>query len=149
MSFKPDLWALGVLICLGAPFQASAQPIYKCGSAKSPTYTERACSGRVYQAGSAALQPQRDEKKKAEARRAEKNRAMARSLRPRAGETPEQFETRRRRAGLLAEDRDECDRLDVRMPVEQASMVNPDPAEVRKAETALGESRKRFTELGC
>jgi hypothetical protein len=35
------------------------------------------------------------------------------------------------------------------MPVEQASMKNPDKDEVLKAETALGESRKRFGELRC
>jgi hypothetical protein len=148
MSIKPGLWVLGALICLSASLPASAQAIYKCGSRKSPTYTERACSGRIYHAGSAALQVQRDEKQ-VDAHRAERNRVMARSLRPRTGESPEQFETRRRRARLMAEDRDECDRLDVRMPVEQASMINPDPAQVQKAETALGESRKRFSQLHC
>ncbi len=148
MSFKRCLWVLGALSCLGAWLPVDAQPIYKCGSAKAPTYTERQCSGRVYHAGSAALQAQRAEKTE-EARRAERNRAVARSLRPRAGESAEQFETRRRRARLPPEDRDECERLAVRMPVERASMVNPDPAQVRRAETALGESQKRFGELHC
>ncbi len=148
MSFKPGLWVLGALWGLSASLPASAQAIYKCGSRKAPTYTERACSGRIYHAGSAALQAQRDEKQ-VDSRRAERNRVMARSLRPRAGESPAQFETRRRRAQLMAQDRDECDRLDVRMPVEQASMVNPDPVQVRKAETALGQSRKRFSQLHC
>jgi hypothetical protein len=70
-------------------------------------------------------------------------------LRPREGETTEQFETRRRRARLLAADRDECARIDVRMPVEEASMNNPDKAEIQKAEAALAASKKRFSELGC
>ena len=43
----------------------------------------------------------------------------------------------------------ECARLDPRMPVEQASMNNPDPAEVSKAEVALKQSQKRFGELRC
>jgi hypothetical protein len=50
---------------------------------------------------------------------------------------------------MLEPERDECARLDLRMPVEQASMKNPDAAEVAKAEAALAQSRKRFAELRC
>jgi hypothetical protein len=37
----------------------------------------------------------------------------------------------------------------VRMPVEEASLKNPDKEEVLKAEAALKESRKRFSDLRC
>jgi len=74
---------------------------------------------------------------------------LARSLRQRPGESAEQFETRRRRARMMETDRDECARIDVRMPVEQEQMKNPDGEEVLKAEAALAKSRKRYAELGC
>ena len=64
---------------------------------------------------------------------------MARAMHARPGESAEEFKTRRHRARLLATDRDECARLDKRMPVEQASLNNPDRLEVLKAEAALGE----------
>jgi hypothetical protein len=49
----------------------------------------------------------------------------------------------------MPEDRAECARIDTRMPVEAASLTNPDPAEVAKAEAALAASKKRFAALRC
>jgi hypothetical protein len=71
------------------------------------------------------------------------------AMRPMPGETAAQFETRKRRARLPAEDSAECARLEARMPVETAAMDNPDPAEVLSAETALRESTRRYGELRC
>ncbi len=94
---------------------ASAQQVYKCWSKGSVVYSERPCSNRVVSTDQAPV-PVKPNPKEVDLRRLEQNRVMARSLRPREGETAEQFETRRRRARLLAADRDECARIDTRMP---------------------------------
>jgi hypothetical protein len=140
---KRNILVLSVLICIGFSSPSIAQEVYKCGSRRSVLYTEKPCSGRIVNTAPAAVPV------KPNLRRSEENRVMAQSMRRRAGESAEQFETRRRRARLLQEDRAECARLDTRMPVEDASRNNPDKEEVVKAETALEESRKRFRELRC
>jgi hypothetical protein len=148
MKPNPNLLMLSALLCLGAGSPVSAQQVYKCWSKSAVVYSERPCSTRVVSTDQAPV-PVKPNPKEVDLRRLEQNRVMARSLRPREGETAEQFETRRRRARLLAADRDECARIDVRMPVEEASMNNPDKAEVQKAEAALSASKKRFDDLGC
>jgi hypothetical protein len=144
MRFKANLLVLGALYCIGASSPASADQIYRCGSSKSVTYTEKPCSARTVNTDPAAIPV-----KPVDVRRKEHNRIMARALRRAPGESDEQFETRRRRARLMREDRDECARIDVRMPVEEASLKNPDKEEVLNAEAALKESRKRFSDLRC
>ena len=145
---KPNLLMLSALLCLGAGVSANAQQVYKCWSKGSVAYSERPCSSRVVSTDQAPV-PVKPNPKEVDLRQLEQNRVLARSLRPREGETAEQFETRRRRARLLATDRDECARIDTRIPVEEASMNNPDKVEVQKAEAALAASKKRFGELGC
>jgi hypothetical protein len=144
MPFKPNLLVLGALFCISASLPASAQQVYKCGSRKPVTYSEQPCSNRIVITDQApvAAKPQ-------DVRRKEHNWALARSMRRMPGESAEQFDTRRRRARLMPEDRAECAVLDKRMPVEKASINNPEPTEVSKAEAALRESGKRFGELRC
>jgi hypothetical protein len=148
MPFKPNLWVLSALFCMSVCLPASAQMVYKCGSRRSVTYTEQPCSRRIVNTDQAPV-PVRANPREVDLHRIEQNRAMARAMRRRAGESSEQFAIRRRRTRLLAEDRAECERLDVRMGVERASMNNPDQEEVLKAETALVKSRKRLHELRC
>jgi hypothetical protein len=148
MPFKPNLLVLSALFCISALAPASAQLVYKCGARGSVTYSEKPCSRRIVNTEQAQV-PARPNPKEVDVRRIEQNRVMARAMRPRAGESTGQFETRRRRARLMREDRAECARLDTRMPVEEESMNNPDPTEVLKAEAALGKSRKRFSALRC
>jgi hypothetical protein len=148
MPFKPNLWMLSALLCISACAPASAQTVYKCGSRRAVTYTEKPCSKRIVKTDQADV-PVRPNPKEVDVRRIEQNRVMARAMRRRAGESAEQFATRRRRARLMPEDREECAGLEKRMPVEQASMNNPDKEEVLKAETALGKSRKQFSALRC
>lgn len=140
MAIKPNLLMVSALVCISACLPAGAQTVYKCGARKSVTYTELPCSKRIVDTSEAAVpvKPNRS--------RIEQNRLP---VRPKAGESAEQFEIRRRRARLTKEDRDECARIDVRMPVEEASMKNPDKLEVIKAELALAASRKRFSDLRC
>lgn len=144
MLLKSKLLVLGAVVGLGAPVAAGEHPVYKCGSGRTVTYTEKPCSGRVVNTDDAAVPV-----KSPDARRMEQQRVIARSLRQRADETAEQFEVRRRRAALLRHDREECERIEVRMPVEQASLKNPDPDEAAKAEAALETSRERFKQLRC
>jgi hypothetical protein len=148
MPFHPNPWALGALLCIGACLPASAQTVYKCGSRNSVTYSERPCSRWIVNTDPAGV-PVKPNPNEVDVRRMEQNRVMSRAMRPRPGESTEQFEKRRRRALLMATDRAECARLDTRMPVEEASMINPDRAEVQRAEMALAKSKKRFSDLRC
>ena len=148
MPFKANLWVLSALICVGASGPVSAQTIYKCGSGRSVTYSEKPCSRRIVSTDQARI-PVRPNPKEVDVRRMEANRAIARTMRPKPGESAEEFKTRRHRARMLETDRAECARLDKRIPVEQARMNTPEKLEYLKAEAALGESRTRFSELKC
>lgn len=148
MVIKSNLPMLVVALCLGAAPSAGAQQVYKCSSRSGVVYSQLPCSKKAVSTDAADV-PVKPNSKEADLRRAEQNRVMARSMRPRPGETAEQFEVRRRRAPLMPEDREECARIDTRMPVEAASLTNPDPAEVAKAEAALAASKKRFASLRC
>ena len=149
MPFKQSLWALSALLCVVAASPAGAQTtVYKCESGGTVTYSEKACSGRIVNTNDAPV-PGKPNPNEVDVRRTEENQARAQAMQPSPGESAEQFETRRRRARLMPEDRDECARLDMRMPVEEASMNNPDPEAVANAKEALGKSRKRFGELRC
>jgi len=142
---RSSLWVAGALLSVAACSPAGAQAVYKCGSR---SYSQQPCANRAVNTDEAPV-PAKSNRSKADLRRLEQNRALARTLRRKPGESAAEFETRRRRAGLMPEDRDECARLDKRMPVEEASMNNPDKREVSKAEAALEKSRKRFSELQC
>lgn len=148
MPMKPNLLLLGALLCIGAWSPASSQQVYKCWSRGSVVYTEKPCSKRVVNTDQAPV-PVKPTLQEVDTKRLEQNRVLARSLRQRPDESAEQFETRRRRARMLAADRDECARLDTRIPVEQARVKAPDSVEVKKAEAGLAEATKRFTELRC
>src|SRR5215208_2100069 len=148
MSVKREVLVLSALLCVSFSPPSLAQEVYKCSGRGSVLYTEKPCSKRVVNTDQ-AHPPAKRTHKGLDVRRSEENGVMAQALQRRPGEGAEEFETRRRRARLLQEDRAECARLDTRMPVEEASSINPDKQEVLKAEAALGESRKRFRELRC
>lgn len=148
MPFKPNLLVLIALACAGAASPAAAQAVYKCGSGSAVRYSDRPCPGRIVNTADAPV-PAKSNPRHVDVRRLKENRLLAQSLRRRPGETAQQFELRRRRAAMLAPDRAECARLDTRMPVEEASMNNPDPQEVSRAAAALEQSRRRFRELRC
>lgn len=112
---------------------AHAQAVYKCNSR---TYSEKPCSGRVvraYDAPVPASPRPRD--------------VVAHRL---PGETPDEFATRRRRARLPQTDRDECARLDKRIPFERERLKkSPEEADIDDAQSALSDSLKRFGQLRC
>ena len=146
MNFKSISCLLGAALCLGAWSPAGAQTVYKCGYR---TYSQQPCTpGRVVNTEQAPV-PAKPNPSEVDLRRAEQNRALAQSLRRKPDETQAQFETRRRRTRLLDTDRQECARLDTRIPVEQARMNNPDPEEVAQGAAALEGAKKRFRELRC
>jgi len=148
MPMKPNLLMLGAVLCMGVVTPVSADGVYKCWSRDSVVYSQVPCSKRTVNTDEAPV-PVKPNANSADARRMEQNRVMARSLRQKPGESDEQFEKRRRRARMLETDRDECARLDTRIPVEQTRMKAPDSVEVKKAELGLAEATKRFSELGC
>jgi hypothetical protein len=143
MPVKPSLWIVSAALCMGAAWPAGAQSVYKCGPR---SYSQYPCSKRAVNTDDAPV-PAKPNAKDVDVRRLEQNRVVARSLRRLPGESAEDFKVRQRRARLLQTDRDECDRLDTRIPVEEARLKNPD--EVREAEAALVQSRKRFKQLRC
>lgn len=148
MPFKPNLLVLIALACAVAGPAAVAQTVYKCGYGNAVKYSDRPCPGRIVSTADAPV-PAKAHPRHADVRRLKENRILAQSLRRRPGESAQQFELRRRRAAMLASDRAECARLDTRMPVEAASMNNPDPQEVSRVAAALEQSRRRFGELRC
>lgn len=148
MPLKPKFLVLIALACAGAALPAAAQAVYKCGSGSALKYSDRPCPGRVVNTSDAPV-PAKADSRHVDVRRAKENRILAQAMRRREGESAQQFEVRRHRARLLAADRAECARLDTRMPVEQASMNDPDPREVSMAQDALAKSRKRFADLRC
>lgn len=112
---------------------AQAQAVYKC-SWKS--YSEQPCSSRVVRTYDAPVPPS-----------PKPANAVTRRL---PGETVAEFNTRRHRAGLRETDRDECARLDKRIPVEQARLKSSTwDEDIDDAQGALAESHKRFKQLRC
>jgi hypothetical protein len=129
-----------------ASAQTPTQDVYRCGAGRNTTYTHVPCTpGTAVNTDDAPVPAQ----SKAEQRRVEHNRAVARSLRRLPGESVAQFENRRHRYGMLASDREECDRLDKRIPVERARLTEPDAERVRQAQEALDASNRRYSQLRC
>lgn len=131
------------LVVCAASASASAQAVYKCGRSGARTYSDHPCSNRVLDTSDAPVPVSRTP------HRVDEDRALARSLHRRHGETAAQFAARRHRTGLPAADRAECSRLDRRIPVEQARMKLPDAAEISAGAAAFDEARQRFAKLGC
>lgn len=138
-------WIVTAALCAAAA-QASAQmTVYKCGPR---SYSQHPCSSRTVNTADAPV-PRKANTREADTRRLDQNRAVAGSSRRLPGETASEFQVRRRRAGLLQTDREECERLDSRIPLEQARMKSPDALEVRSAGDSLDASKKRFAKLRC
>jgi len=145
MILKPIFWIAGTMLCIAATPASAQMQVYKCGPR---SYSQHPCSTRIVNTDDAPV-PRKPNPKDIDVRRVEQNRAVARSLRRLPGETAADFDVRRRRAGMLRTDREECERLDTRLPLEEARMKSPDRQEVLSASGALSASKKRFSELRC
>ena len=143
---KTILWVLGALAATAGGLPAGAQTVYKCGYR---TYSQAPCAPKRIVNTDEASVPAKANPKEVDVRRIEENRVLARSLRRMPDETVAQFTTRRHRATLLETDRDECARLDTRIPFERERMKSPDPDEVDKAQVGYSDSKKRFKALHC
>lgn len=143
MSFRTIRIILAALACLAASTQGSAQPIYKCGSAAAPSYSDRPCSHRVVNVDEAPVTPGRTPEW------TDQNRALVRSMHRLRGESEQQFAVRRRRARLLAADRAECARLDKRIDLEATRTKSVDAQEAAQGVAGLQDARKEFAHVGC
>jgi hypothetical protein len=112
-----------------------AQAVYKCNPS---SYSEKPCSTRIVRSYAAPLEPVRE-------RRA--GEVVAHRL---PGETPEELALRKRRVHLSESDRDECARLDKKIPFERKRIENStQPDEVDDAQDSLVQAKKRFSQLHC
>ena len=118
-----------------APADAQMQ-VYKCGYR---SYSEAPCSRHVVNTKDAPVPSSKSDP----------NLMLAQSLRKLPGESGSEFAMRRHRARMLETDRDECARLDTRIPFEQERLKSPHAQEVEDAQSALVTSKKRFRELRC
>ncbi|MDF2464147.1 MAG: hypothetical protein K0Q43_2382 [Ramlibacter sp.] len=145
MNLKPILWIAGTMLCIAATSASAQVVVYKCGPR---SYSQHPCSKRIVNTDDAPVH-RKPNPKEVDVHRIEQNRALARSTRRLPGETSAEFQVRRHRARLLQTDREECERLDSRIPLEQARMKSPDRQEILNAGGALSASKKRFAELRC
>ena len=145
MLLKPSLWIASAVLCVSAAPASAQMVVYKCGPR---SYSQHPCSTRIVNTAEAPV-PRKPNPKEVDVHRIEQNRVVARSTRRLPGETPGEFQVRRKRAALLQTDREECERLDSRIPLEQARMKSTDSEEVLSAGGALSASKKRFRELRC
>ena len=119
-------------IAVGAGAQAQTT-VYKC-SLRS--YSEEPCSARVVTTYEAPVETPR---KSAD--------IVAHRL---PGESANELALRRHRSRLTESDRDECARLDKKIPFEaQRIKGSPHQEEIDEAQDSLAEARKRFKALRC
>ena len=124
---------MAALVLAAVAGAAGAQTaVYKC---RDGVYSDQNCSSRVvktYEAPVPAPPKARE--------------GASRQL---PGETVAEFSLRKRRSHMKETDRDECARLDKRIPFEQERARSTVEDEVDAAQSALDISRRRFRQLGC
>ena len=112
---------------------AHAQTVYKCSSR---SYSEQPCSARIVRTYEAPVPTP-----------PKPHDVVAQRL---PGETQEELALRKHRAHLSESDRDECARLDKRIPFERERLKKtPGEPDVGQAQSSLSESLKRFKQLRC
>lgn len=117
---------------VGAGTQAQTT-VYKCNPR---SYSEAPCSQRIVRSYEAPVDTPR-----------RSHDVVAHRL---PGESGPEMATRRHRTGLTESDRDECARLDRRIPFEVQRMKgSPHQEEIDEAQDSLAEARKRFSHLRC
>jgi hypothetical protein len=130
--------AIAAALCAVAWSPAQADEVYKCGSR---TYSYQPCPPKRAMNTDDAPVPVTSHLTQGQ--------APGGAVRRLPGETQAQFATRRHRARLQETDRDECSRLDTRIPFEKERLKSPQPEEVEKAQKGLAESERRFHQLHC
>ncbi len=126
--------AATAVFCAAAVTPVGAQvQVYKCGYR---SYSEVACSNHRINTSDAPVP-----------RPAAGSQLLA--MRRLPGESSPDFTVRRHRARMLETDRDECARLDTRIPFEAERLKSPHAEEVEDAQSALTSSKQRFRALRC
>lgn len=129
---KRVMFALAACALAAGAVQAQTA-VYKC-SLRS--YSETPCSSRIVKTYDAPVETPR--------RGAD---IVAHRL---PGETAQELAVRRHRIGLTESDRDECARLDKKIPFEvQRIKDSPHQEEIDEAQDSLSDARKRFSRLKC
>jgi hypothetical protein len=108
--------------------------VYKCSA---DMYSEKPCSTRIVRSYDSPVDT-----------RASRTVEMVAHRLP--GETDQELALRKRRIHLSVSDRDECARLDKKIPFEQERLRNsPNQDEIDQAQDSLFEAKKRFGQLHC
>ena len=132
---RASLLAVAVAAGLGWPGAQAQTTVYKCAWGQ---YSEKPCSTRIlrsYDAPDDAMPAARA------------GEVVAHRL---PGESDQELALRQRRIHLSESDRNECARLDKKMPVEQERLRNsPNQDEIDQARDSLFDARKRFKQLRC
>jgi len=126
---------LAAAFALGAPIaHGQEQPVYKCSDS---SYSQAPCSSRIVRTYEAPVDLPQSHPRDIVAHRL-------------PGETDQELALRRRRSHLSESDRDECARLDKKIPFDQ-ERVKPgaSPEDAEQAQESLSQSRKRFSKLHC
>lgn len=137
--------AAGVLCLSAAWLPAAAQAVYKCGA---HSYSQAPCSRRAVDTTDAPV-PVRRVASDWDVRRIEHNRVMAQSMHRLPGETDTEFALRRKRAALLDTDREECARLDAKIPFETERARSVSVNESQAARISLTRAKARYSALRC
>ena len=137
MRAHQSLVVAGAMFCAIAGAPARADGVYKCGLR---SYSYQPCSTRTVNTDDAPI---------AATRHFNQGQAPGGAVRRLPGETQAQLATRRHRAGMQETDRDECSRLDTRIPFEKERLKSSQPEEVEQAQKGLDESQRRYSQLRC
>ena len=122
------------VILLAMAGGAQAQAVYKCNSR---SYSEQPCSNRIVRTYDAPVDAP-----------ARKPREVVAHRLP--GESDQELAVRKRRVNLASSDRDECARLDKKIPFEQQRIRNAvQQEEIDEAQQSLAEGKQRFKQLRC
>ena len=117
---------------------ASAQAVYKCGKG---AYSQAPCSRSLVSTAEAPIP--------VNPKAHERARTSATGVRRLPGESDEAFARRFHRAKLRETDRDECARLDTKIPFERERAASPDGTEAAQGVDALAAGRRRYRALRC
>jgi hypothetical protein len=149
-------WGIGVAcaaVCALAAPDASAQRVYKCTSGRTVLYTHEPCvDAQVVDVTPTQGMDKSSgvSRKGADVQRIEHRAILANALQPLTGMDERQFARLSDRQRLDPAARQACDRLDTRLPRQEAEASQPGTEAERQARaTQLFDSRQQYRRLRC
>lgn len=125
---------LAALALAATSASAQEQPVYKCSGS---SYSQAPCSSRIVRTYEAPVDLPQSRPRDIVAHRL-------------PGETDEELALRKRRSHLSESDREECARLDKKIPFDQERLkAGSSQEDMEQAQDSLAQSRKRFSKLHC